>query len=278
MAGGAGELHAADVNGDSTLDVVLARTTQVLLRWGNGNGTFAAPTYLTPNGKDQVVGIEVGDFNNDGRLDVIATTFSQCGSGCFNAASLSYKNMGGMNFSLAWSSSHFGFAALRRIDLDGDLNQDLIYLTGDNYNGFFFGLLGNGNGTFQTTADSLPNPDFISDTYVHDLNLDSRDDYIATTWLGGAAFVALQTGGYKNCMPPNSANPAAKICSPGNVATVSSPVLIRAAGNSSEGIVQLQVWIDGIKRLVRWNDQMANRFSLAPGKHRVFVGATLSGI
>ena len=85
--------------------------------------------------------------------------------------------------------------------------------------------------------------------------------------------VALQTGGYKNCTPPNSANHLAKICSPGNGATVSSPVLIRAAGNSPEGVIQLQVWIDGVKKAVRWSNQMANKFTLSPGKHRIFVGA-----
>jgi hypothetical protein len=274
MSGAAGVLHTADLNGDSKLDLALARGTQVLLWWGQGKGTFSVPTYLTPNGHDFVNGITVADFNNDGKLDLVATTFSSCGSGCYNGSSWSYKNMGGTNFSLAWSSSKFGFAGLRRIDLNGDLNQDLIYFNGDNYNGFFLGLLGNGNGTFQTTPQSLPNPDDVADVYVRDLDLDSRDDYIVTSWLGNGAMVALQTGGYKNCKPPSSANPAAKICSPANGATVTSPVQIRAAGNSPEGIVQLQVWIDGVKRVVRWSDQLNNKFSLSPGKHRIFVGAT----
>jgi enamine deaminase RidA (YjgF/YER057c/UK114 family) len=105
------------------------------------------------------------------------------------------------------------------------------------------------------------------------LDLDSRDDYIQTTWLGGGVFVALQTGGYKNCTPPSSAIQTAKICTPGNGATVSSPVQIRAAGNSPEGIIQLQVWIDGLKKAVRWSDQMNNRFALSPGKHRIAVVA-----
>ena len=104
MSGVAGALHAADLNGDSKLDLALARGTQVLLWWGQGNGTFSVPTYLTPNGHDFVNDITVADFNNDGKLDLVATTFSSCGSGCYNGSSWSYKNMGGTNFSLVTGS------------------------------------------------------------------------------------------------------------------------------------------------------------------------------
>lgn len=271
--GGGGGLQVGDFNGDSKPDVAFARTTQVLIWWGNGNGTFSAPTYLTPNGKDEVIGITVGDFNNDGMLDLVATTGKLCGSDCMSGATWSYKNKGNKSFALAWTSSQFYYSPLRIIDLNGDLNQDLIFFNGDEFNGFFYGLLGNGNGTFQTTPQSLPNTDWVADVYVRDLDLDSRDDYIQTTWEGGSAMVALQTGGYKNCAPPSSATLAAKICTPGSGATVSSPVQIRASGNSPEGVIQLQVWIDGVKQKVRWGDQLNNKFTLSPGKHRIAVAA-----
>jgi hypothetical protein len=47
-----------------------------------------------------------------------------------------------------------------------------------------------------------------------------------------------------------------------------------ASGNSPAGVVQLQVWIDGVKKAVRWHDQLANKFSLASGTHRITVIAT----
>lgn len=273
MAGRAGEMHVGDFNGDSKPDVALARGAQILIWWGNGNGTFAAPTYLTPNGQDEIIGITVADFNNDGMLDLVATTGRLCGSDCMSGATWSYKNQGNKTFGLAWTSTQFHFAGLRAIDMNGDLNQDLIFINGDEFNGFFFGLLGNGNGTFQTTPESLPNTDWVADVYVRDLDLDSRDDYIQTTWEGGSAMVALQTGGYKNCAPPSSANLAAKICTPADGATVASPVDIRASGNSPEGVIQLQVWIDGVKQKVRWGDQLNNKFTLSPGTHRIAVSA-----
>ncbi len=234
LTGAAGQLHTADLDGDSNVDLVMARTNQVLLWWGQGNGMFSAPSYLTPNSSQSVAGITVGDFNNDGRLDVIASTYQFTSSSCIGSG-FGYKNAGGRNFSLAWTSSQGRCAGIFRADLNGDLNQDLILENGDEFNGFFFGLLGSGNGTFQTTPQSLPNPNDIADVYVRDLDLDSRNDYIATTWLGSSAMVALQTGGYKNCTPPKGQYQTVKICTPAGGATVTSPVLIRAAGNSPEG-------------------------------------------
>jgi len=108
---------------------------------------------------------------------------------------------------------------------------------------------------------------------VRDLNLDSRDDYIVGIPLGDT-MVALQTGGFKNCPPPNSARFAAKICTPTSGSSVGSPVLVRAAGNSPAGVIQLQVWIDGVKKAVKWHDQLARRFSLSSGTHRITVVAT----
>jgi hypothetical protein len=75
----------------------------------------------------------------------------------------------------------------------------------------------------------------------------------------------------KNCVPPNSARVAAKICGISNGATVSSPLLVKASGNSPAGVNQLQVWIDGKKRYVKWGDQLAKRFTLSSGVHRIAV-------
>ena len=267
-------IHLADINGDGKLDAVLGHGTQVALSWGQGNGTFSAsPTYLNTTTTEGIMDIAIGDFNNDGRLDVVADTGVLCGSGCLSGHTFSFKNRGGKTLSLA-STTNSGFAGLARIDLNGDLNQDLIYMNGDNYNGFFFGILGSGNGTFQSTVQSLPNPSDVALTYVRDMDLDSRDDYVVSSWSGGGAMVALQTGGYKNCAPPNSAKLAAKICAPVTGSTAGSPVLIRAAGNSPAGVIQLQVWIDGVKKAVKWHDQLANKFSLSSGKHRIAVVAT----
>jgi len=271
LAGGAGMDDVGDLNGDGNLDLVVNRTNQILLWWGKGNGTFAAPTYLSP-GAPMWSSAVIGDFNNDGRLDVAVNAGSLCGSSCFNGATFVYKNMGGTTFSLASKFSGFAESGLFKADLNGDLNQDLVFVSGDQFGGNANGLLGNGNGTFQTTVHQLTQTDGWF--YARDVDLDSRQDFVASDGLGGVVDVGLQTGGYKNCAPPSSAKLAAKICAPVSGSTAGSPVLVRASGNSPAGVVQLQIWIDGVKKAVRWHDQLANKFSLSSGTHRISVVAS----
>jgi hypothetical protein len=67
-------LAIGDFNGDHIPDVVAAGssnfvgTVSVLL--GNGDGTFQAPIDITVP-SDFVSGVAVGDFDRDGRLDVV---------------------------------------------------------------------------------------------------------------------------------------------------------------------------------------------------------------
>jgi hypothetical protein len=104
------------------------------------------------------------------------------------------------------------------------------------------------------------------------MNRDSRADFAFIDWNNGLA-VGIQTGGLKNCPPPNSANLAAKICGISNGATVTSPLLVKASGNSPAGVTQMQVWIDGKKRYVKWADQLSKKFTLRAGNHRISVVA-----
>jgi hypothetical protein len=54
---------------------------------------------------------------------------------------------------------------------------------------------------------------------------------------------------------------------------MTSPVVVRASGNSPAGVTQLQVWIDGKKQYVKCGDQLAKGFTLTSGKHRIAVAA-----
>jgi FG-GAP-like repeat len=247
------------------------------LWWGKGDGTFSAPSHLTSPGEtDEIQSFAIADLNNDGKLDVVVNTGTNLSSfmGCVSGSSWFYKNTGGNNFSLLWNLNG-GCSFLVPIDMNGDLNEDLIFHNGDPDAGWFYGVLGNGNGTLGKSFSYPSFPNQVGGAiYVRDLNLDSRDDYILGDETFGGVAVALQTGGLKNCPPPSSASLAAKICTPASGSHSASPVLVRASGNSPAGVIQLQVWIDGVKKAVKWHGQVAQKFNLSHGTHRVTVVAT----
>ncbi len=80
--GGANSVTAADFNGDGNLDLVFSGgfdsdSTQVAVLLGNGNGTFKNPAYYTTGSNP--TSLEVGDFNNDGKLDLAVLDFGPSG-------------------------------------------------------------------------------------------------------------------------------------------------------------------------------------------------------
>ena len=288
LAGSSYSLQTADINGDGKLDLVFARGSAAVIMWGRGDGTFSGPTYLKPPTTDPMDSVAIADFNNDGRLDISLLSGypcspdpnrGACGQGNVNNVWM-YKNNGGTSFTL---TTHTQFTAqagtIVPADINGDLNQDLLH-----YNQFASGIypvmgahggyeyvLGLGNDTLG--AQGTFSSSWISAVTVRDMDGDSRADYVVIDWLTNQLGVGIQSGGYKNCPPPNSAKLAAKICGISNGATVSSPLLLRASGNSPAGVNQLQVWIDGKKQYIKWGDQLAKKFTLNSGKHRIAVVA-----
>jgi hypothetical protein len=281
-------LQSADINGDGNLDLVFARGSVGVVLWGGGNGAFSGPTYLRPATTDPMDAVAVADFNNDGHLDIALLSGNPCrsdpdrgacGQGNVNIVWM-YKNTGGTNFTLTTHTQFTAQAgAIVASDINGDLNQDLLH-----FNPFASGMapvlgahggydyvIGLGNDMLGTQG-TLPGG-WISAVSFRDMDGDSRGDYAVIDWGTNQLGMGIQTGGWKNCPPPNSANIAAKICGISNGATVNSPLLVKASGNSPAGVNQLQVWIDGKKQYVKWGDQLAKKFTLSAGTHHIAVVA-----
>ncbi len=284
LSGSAGSGVVADFDGDGFIDIANNEGSKALVWWGKGNGTFAAPTQIPAPTKEGFSSLTYADFNNDGLPDLALSSNggdSNCdpneGPICGSTTAHVYKNLGGRKFSLVSSytmgPAHAGilFAA----DLNEDLTPDLVNLF--NAAGVFSGDLsyrpGKGNGTFGNEV-SVDSPS-ATDVQFRDLNLDSRQDIVLPEYFPAPPemVVELAASGSKNCAGASSASLKAKICAPANGATVSSPVLVTAAGNSPIGVQRLEIWVDGKKAYVKLGDQLNKSITLSAGQHRLVVVA-----
>jgi hypothetical protein len=130
---------AGDFNDDGWPDLYIAcdSTPSFLLR-NNHDGTFTdigleSGVALNEDGKEQAgMGIGVGDFNLDGRLDILKTHFS-------DDTSVLYRNSGKNGFEDVTIASGLGVETrfvgwgAGIVDLDNDGNPDLFLVTGGVY-------------------------------------------------------------------------------------------------------------------------------------------------
>jgi hypothetical protein len=184
-------LTFADFNGDGKMDIALTSRGAYSTVWvlpGNGNGTFGAPIQTQTS---YVVDAAVaGDFNKDGKPDLLATIngIPNCGSGSqflqgngngtFTAGTINC--LGGGAFSNAPVAADF--------NADGNLDVIIPYSAGN----FELGpalLQGNGNGTFTPTEFYYTGTGAVG-AAVADFNGDGMLD-VALLNKGNSTFVSL---------------------------------------------------------------------------------------
>ena len=151
-----GNTHiAADLNADSRPDLAGAGANAVSVMLGNGDGTFRPKTDF-PLGM-QTQAVAAGDFNSDGRMDLMVTLntpqfslalLTGTGTGTFNAPTF-FPNTSG-----------FDSPAIAATDLNGDGKLDLVvmhtiscFTAPCRASRSITILLGTGNGTFQTPSE-----------------------------------------------------------------------------------------------------------------------------
>lgn len=164
----AGQAAAADFNNDGKLDLAVCGCgelgNQILIYFGNGNGTFTAgPSLVTSN---VPLAIALADFNGDHIPDVAVSECSSSTSACSVEV---FLGQGNGTFKRSATLSYGGGKVVAG-DFNADGHQDLAVLAGETASSELTMFLGNGNGTFQspklasfTCPVSLTVGDFYND-------------------------------------------------------------------------------------------------------------------
>lgn len=173
----AGSDALADMNGDGILDIVTTTFdgyfSYVTIQLGNGDGTFQFGTY-TMLGPSSTIGgygaALVGDFNGDGKLDVVLPCIGHSIPGPGAIAVLLGNGdgtlQGEVDYDTPWGGTHGAIA-----DVNGDGKLDII-------SSGLSVMLGNGDGTL-TPGFSTGLGSNNGNVVVLDLNGDGKLDVAA---------------------------------------------------------------------------------------------------
>jgi flagellin-like hook-associated protein FlgL len=128
MSGNA--VETADMNGDGIMDIVTAGNNGVNgivnVAYGLGDGSFAASTQLFVNTGAFIGNIAIGDFNGDGRMDVV-TNNSSAGN------TQIYLQTTPGSFSRVYNNNlGAGMSRMEVADMNGDGRADIVAAGGNN--------------------------------------------------------------------------------------------------------------------------------------------------
>jgi hypothetical protein len=180
---------AADVNGDSKIDIVVADygLNEVGVLLNAGNGTFGVQ--VTYSVGSAPFAVAVADVNGDGKPDIlVANSYSSNVGVLFNTGTGTFGVEAA--YSTGSDSQPYSVAAA---DFNGDGKLDIVVA---NYNAFNVGVLLNiGNGTFgaQVTYSTGSNsyPYYLA---ASDVNVDGHPDIVVANFLADNVGVLLNIG------------------------------------------------------------------------------------
>jgi hypothetical protein len=185
-------IGAADLNGDGRPDLAVTSPTGARLSVliNQGNGAFAAPVAYSNNKNGLTAGIAFGDFDGDGKLDIIS-------NGASGAFLYFFKGNGNgtlvTGVGTATGASTVTNSALGVVG--GDFNGDGLldaYVLHAATNGGVYPFTGHGNGTFTLAPFiSTGNSPGANALTLADLNHDGYLDLVLTNKVSATITVIL---------------------------------------------------------------------------------------
>jgi hypothetical protein len=188
----------SDFNNDTYLDIAATfnsdSTVGILL--GCGNGSFTSMMNYSTGYIAGPVGIAVGDFNNDGRSDIVVANFIICNVGVL----LGYGN-GSFDAIIPYSTGNASSPAAVAVgDFNNDDRLDIVVANSNSSNVGV--LLGYGNGSFSAlmtySTEIGSSPWAVT---VIDLDIDGQLDIIVANYLGAdsiSIFFGYGNGSFQN--------------------------------------------------------------------------------
>lgn len=166
--GGATDLALRDLDGDGALDVVVATLGGINVLRGDGAGQFVAPRRVG------ALPAAIADFDADGRDDVLEGTRAWLAraDGTFEGSTAIRSFSPPIRAAIA--------------DLDGDGRLDFVTVVPTAAEQWMIGL-GNGDGTFDVTTQTILGRRGSSEESLADIDADQKPDLIAISVDGNIA-------------------------------------------------------------------------------------------
>jgi hypothetical protein len=168
-------LTVTDVNGDGIPDLVFATSTGISERLGNGDGTFQDPINITLPANTPGAVLGVGDFNNDGQLDVVIR--NRPFQGQSHALSVLLNNGNGSFITAPAFAAGANTLAIAAGPFTSSGLPDIVTV---GFDGLAHVLFNNGDGNFRS-GPTLSAPGIGSSVVVGDFRGDGQSDIAVFT-------------------------------------------------------------------------------------------------
>lgn len=207
-------IAVGDLNGDGKLDLVVSNycitddyndcadlhqlNGSVGVLMGNGDGTFQ-PVVTYSSGASGTISVAIGDVNEDGKLDLVVTSYCE-NSACTDGTVGVLLGNGDGTFQpvMNYTSGGFSTDAVALADVNGDGKLDVVvanFLANNNTEEGSVGvLLGNGDGTFQPAVSYDSGGSQALSVAVADVNGDGKADLIVGNYISNTVGVLLGNG------------------------------------------------------------------------------------